>query len=150
MGFYVICRRAGKRGMRRQTTKCMNKVNQILLVDDDVMDQEFFIAALSHIDSTIHYTVAKNGKEALSALESSDPLPSIIFMDIDMPLMNSVECLKHILSNPKTSDIPVIMLTSSGLQRERVKRIGAKGFIVKPDDEKTLVLRIRESVEAEI
>ena len=121
----------------------MKQSKCILLVEDDDDDQEFFISAIEDMDNVIVQAVVRNGKEALKHLENSTILPSVIFMDIDMPLMNGIECLTEIIKNPKTKEIPVVMLTTSTYQSERSQSLGAKAFIMKPDNVNTL----RQQVE---
>jgi CheY-like chemotaxis protein len=116
----------------------MKQSKCILLVEDDEDDQEFFISAIEDMDNVIVQAVVSNGKEALRHLANSTILPSVIFMDIDMPLMNGIECLAEIIRNPKTKAIPVVMLTTSTYQSERSQSLGAKAFIMKPDNVNTL------------
>lgn len=121
----------------------MRKAKTILLVDDDEDDQLFFIKALSEIDNATLYTVANNGKEALDTLENSAIPPSLIFMDINMPMMNGIECLAEIIQNPQTRNIPVIFLSTDQSQIEPARKLGAKAFISKTAN----VKQLREQIE---
>jgi CheY-like chemotaxis protein len=112
----------------------MKKTTSILLVEDDKDDQEFFIEALSKIKNAMLYHIANNGKEALEKLKSSTTLPDLIFSDIHMPLMNGIECLADIIRNPRTSHIPVVMLTTDISKVNIVRQLGAKAFITKTSD----------------
>ena len=116
----------------------MNAVKNILLVDDDIDDQEFFIEALELLDNVNLYGVANNGKEALGILGNSVSLPDLIFLDVNMPVMNGLECLTEIVKNPRTNTIPVIILSSAFEQAELSRKLGAKGFIKKSSDLKGL------------
>ena len=106
----------------------------ILLVEDDSDDQEFFITALSGIKNIDQFEIANNGKEAIEILAAALVPPRLIFMDINMPVMNGIECLSEVLKNPQTRNIPVVMLSTSVVYREQVLKIGAKAFIEKPRD----------------
>lgn len=121
----------------------MNTHKNIFLVDDDTDDQLFFIEALSGIENATLYDVANNGQEALYRLEHSLILPDLIFMDINMPVMNGIECLSAIIKNPQIRNIPVVILTTATGEIELVRKIGAKAFIKKPEDGKML----REQLE---
>ena len=77
------------------------KPKYILLVDDDIDDQEFFIDALGAIENANLFGVANNGKEALALLANSVPLPDHIFMDFNMPVMNGIECLTENRKKPE-------------------------------------------------
>ena len=112
----------------------MPAIKNIFLVKDDAGDQGFFIEALSTIQTANLCGLANNGKEALDRLKDSVVIPDIIFMDINMPLMNGVECLRALKNIPQISYIPVIMLSTAVEQAEFCCRLGAKGYIKKPAD----------------
>jgi len=116
----------------------MNTNKNILLVEDDKDDQELFIAALSEVDKAAIYDIANNGKEALNKLENSSALFSLIFMDINMPVMNGIECLSEIVKKPEIRNIPVVILSTDTGHIETVRKLGAKAFIKKPADGKSL------------
>ena len=124
----------------------MKKLKSILLVEDDEDDQFFFIEAMSQIENATLYAVAKNGREALDCLENSTTLPDIIFMDINMQIMNGIECLTNIMKNPMICNIPVVMLTTSSAQKELVHTLGASAFIKKPWDGKLLYTQIEQMI----
>jgi len=91
----------------------LRKAKKIFLVEDDEDDQQFFKEALKDIDDTICLGLAVNGVDALMKLGSMSILPDLIFMDINMPLMNGLDCLKKLKSNVKFQHIPVVILTTS-------------------------------------
>ena len=124
----------------------MKKLKSILLVEDDQDDQFFFTEALSKIENATLYAIANNGKEALDYLESSATLPDIIFMDINMQIMNGIECLTNIMKNPNIRNIPVIILSTSSSQKDLTYSLGAKAFIRKPCDEKCLYSKIEQMI----
>jgi CheY-like chemotaxis protein len=124
----------------------MKQIKTVLLVEDDLDDQEFFIDALSEIKNTSLYYVAKNGREALERLHKSDSLPDLIFTDIDMPLMNGLDCLTAVMRSPRLRNIPVVMLTGSTGQIEISRDLGAKGFIKKPGNLNTLRMSMEQMI----
>jgi CheY-like chemotaxis protein len=124
----------------------MKQTKSILLVEDDLDDQGFFIEALSEIKNANLYYVARNGREALERLNNSDSLPDLIFTDIDMPLMNGLDCLTAVVRSPQLRNIPVVMLTGSTGQMEISRQLGAKGFIKKPGNLKTLRMSMEQMI----
>jgi CheY-like chemotaxis protein len=103
----------------------------VLLVEDDLDDQELFTTALREIKNVTLLAIANNGKEAIDMLGRSLVLPSMIFMDINMPLMNGIECLRLIVSNPQINRIPVVVLSSESQYSHETRKLGAAGFIKK-------------------
>jgi CheY-like chemotaxis protein len=106
----------------------------ILYVDDDADDREFFMDALRSVDKNIVCHTANNGLDALALLESGNPLPDVIFLDINMPLMNGKMCLGEIKANKALAHLPVIMFTTSDSPREiaECRKKGASNFVSKP------------------
>ena len=103
----------------------------VLLVEDNDDDQFFFTEALSYIDDVSLYGVASNGREALEKLHEPLQLPDIIFTDIHMPVMDGIECLAELMKDPRTKNIPVIMLSSDTSKSGVACALGAKAFIKK-------------------
>ena len=112
----------------------MNYLKNILLVDDDTDDQQFFIEALDKLENVTLSGLANNGKEALDKLIHSDRLPDFIFLGFNMPVMNGIECLAELKRMPLIKDIPVFMLSTAIEQSELSRKLGAKGFIKKSTD----------------
>jgi CheY-like chemotaxis protein len=126
------------------------KPKNILLIDDDKDDQEFFIEALRKVENISLVVVANSGKEALDMLENSILLPDLIFMDCNMPLMNGTECLNEIIQNPRTRDIPVFMLSSAIEQAELSRKLGAQGLIKKTFDLTALRIELNRVINYNI
>lgn len=110
----------------------MRTLKTILLVEDDKDDQEFFVEALSQISNTSLFGIANDGVEALQHLNEEKSLPDMIFMDINMPRMNGIECLKEIAKSSLAKNIPVIMLSTSTDNIELVRQLGGRAFLEKP------------------
>ena len=113
---------------------------KVLLADDDQDDRELFSEALASLDSNIAYEGVEDGKEALEKLQTKATRPSIIFLDINMPVMSGWDVLKQLKSNDQYEDIPVIVYsTSSGLREKKTAfDLGALCFVTKPDDIKLI------------
>ena len=109
---------------------------KILLVDDDVDDQLFFVDAIKELEPAIDCDVANNGLEALDHLEKIPPPPNLIFLDLNMPLMNGFECLAELKKTKAYQEIPVIIFTTSNQPKdvERTIAMGAKMYLTKPPD----------------
>ena len=109
-------------------------VHTIFLVDDDAEDQEIFRSALSEIMPHIYVSTASNGEEALQQLHVSTTLPDLIFMDINMPVLNGLDTLAHLRQLESLKHIPVIIYSTS-LREEssfRASQLGALECIIKP------------------
>lgn len=107
----------------------------IFLVDDDTDDQEIFCNVLENISTTIECFTAVNGHEALQKLISGAVKPDLIFLDLNMPLMNGKEFLRAIKKMEGLKQIPVIILSTSSDSEtiHETKMLGAKDFVTKPD-----------------
>src|SRR3954470_19089312 len=112
---------------------------KVLLVDDNRADvsliEESFRAL--HIHDALE--IAFDGEQALellSAQQSSNDLPDIILLDINMPKVDGFQVLSAVRSDAATQTIPVVMLTSSRDHREvdRAYAMGANSFLCKPMD----------------
>lgn len=106
-----------------------------LLVDDDDDDREIFEDVLQEVDATTSLHTATNGREALELLSGSHSrLPHLIFLDVNMPLMNGKDCLRQLKKAEGLKEIPVVMYTTSTLATDISEslRAGAAGYIPKP------------------
>lgn len=106
-----------------------------LLIDDDQDDQEIFSMALEDVNSNIQCIMASNGLAALEKLTAITPLiPDYIFIDMNMPKMNGMECLREIQKLHYLKDTAVFMYSTSSDEKmiEKSKALGAKDVIVKP------------------
>ncbi|MHA3788405.1 response regulator [Flavobacterium hauense] len=110
-------------------------IKSILLVDDDSDDQLLFREALAEVDSSVQCHTARNGIEAIETLNLGI-LPDIIVMDVNMPMMNGLECLRELKATSKLKDIPVIMGSTSCSESSQKECFdnGAVGYIEKPSD----------------
>ena len=115
-----------------------NKSINILLVEDDAVDVMTVQRAFkkSKVSNPLH--IAGNGLEALNLLRS-DQLSTqdsrcLILLDLNMPKMNGLEFLKELRQDPALHKIPVIVLTTSDQEKDRVEayNLHVAGYIVKP------------------
>jgi CheY-like chemotaxis protein len=124
----------------------MNKIKSVLLVEDDEADQYFFKEALRKIEGAKLHGIAANGREALDRLTDPTALPDLIFTDINMPVMNGIECLSAIKKIPHAKDIPVVVLSTDTSKAEEVHSLGAKAFIKKPEDFRMLGPQLEQMI----
>src|SRR5262245_27788713 len=116
---------------------------RVLLVDDSAEYRDLYALMLEQTASVI---TASSGRDAL-ALAASEPLDAIV-LDVMMPGMDGWETCQRLKSDPTTTRIPVIMLTSlDGLGvPETAARVGAASVLIKPCPVERLAIAIREAL----
>ena len=125
--------------------KMRKKLNCIMLVDDDQLDNRFHQIIIEGMDITDKIHTAENGLQAIKYLKQEDSvLPELIFLDINMPKMNGWEFLEAYkdLEEHQKSQIIIMMLTTSLNPSDKAKaqRISEiTGFNVKPLSEEMLM-----------
>jgi DNA-binding response OmpR family regulator len=116
---------------------------KILLVDDE---EDFISTLAERLDMRgMHTETAYSGEEALRRLNENPP--EIVVMDVMMPGMNGLECLRRIRSTQP--DIPVILLTGIGSTEEGVQgmELGAADYLMKPLQIEDLIAKIGEALQ---
>jgi len=118
----------------------------ILLIEDDEDDQEIFLTAIKALHTPTECIVLSNAVVALKKLENRQIEADLIFLDLNMPVMNGQQFLQAFRKNEQLNQIPVIVFSTSSHADtiEEAKRMGANDFITKPDQFEVLV-RILES-----
>ena len=114
----------------------------ILLVEDDRVDVMTVTRALKEIKVTNPVVNLENGEEALNYLrDPAKPKPCIILLDLNMPIMNGIEFLQVMKHDPQIRRIPVVVLTPSGEQQDKVNSfdLGVAGYMAKPVDYRQFV-----------
>ncbi|KQS24902.1 response regulator [Dyadobacter sp. Leaf189] len=111
-----------------------DKQFQILLADDDDDDTFLFREALEQVSPNSQLSVASNGVELTDNIHSTEPKPDLIFLDMNMPVKNGLECLEEIRATPGFEDTPIIILSTSVAQYlwESAYKGGANLYIQKP------------------
>jgi CheY-like chemotaxis protein len=112
------------------------KVLNILLVEDDQVDVMNVKRAFDKNRITNPLFVAGNGVEALEMLRGGG-VPSsrrMILLDLNMPRMNGIEFLKEIRKDPNLHNIPVVVLTTSNDERDKIEayNFNVAGYLLKP------------------
>jgi len=114
----------------------------ILLVEDSPDDVELTLDALSRHNLANRVKVLRDGGEALDYLFGNGAntgvndarQPKVILLDLKLPKVEGLEVLRQIRSDERTKFIPVVVLTSSNQDRDRLEsyKLGVNSYIVKP------------------
>lgn len=109
---------------------------KILIADDDEDDRMVFVDALSEVKMKTQVSEVTDGLELLEHLEGLDSYPDLIFLDINMPRMNGIQCLEEIKKRPEYKSISVAIYSTSGAERDIEETFvrGANVYIRKPGD----------------
>lgn len=122
----------------------MGDIKTILLVEDNPQDEMLILRSLRKVNLANQVDVARDGQQALDYLfregefsERDGPeLPMVVLLDINLPRVNGLEVLERIRGDQRTRLLPVVILTSSDEERDRLKSYenGANSFVRKPLD----------------
>ena len=122
---------------------------EVLIVDDEPGDVELIKMALAEGRFLCNVSVAVNGEAAMEFLRQSQhgstPTPDIILLDLNMPRKGDKEVLKEMKADGDLSAIPVVVLTTSDVERDVIAsyQLGAAGYVTKPVDADSLFAVVR-------
>lgn len=115
---------------------------EILIVEDSDTDLELALRALRKANLANKVLALRDGQEALDYLFAGGEYagrdvnshPRVVLLDLKLPKVDGLEVLRRIKDDPRTATVPVVMLTSSNEERDRLASYqhGANSFIVKP------------------
>lgn len=110
---------------------------KILVVDDEPNNQRILTYTLNK--AGYESTALADGENALRWLEVNTP--DLAILDVSMPGMDGITLLEHIRTMPQFARLPVIVLTGSGDDDERLRaeRLGIQAFLTKPASSKTVL-----------
>jgi len=121
----------------------MNAVlNPLVLIVEDEAD----------LVTLLRYNLEKEGFQTISAADGEEALlisneqkPDLILLDLMLPLLSGLEVCRQLRRDPKTRDVPIIMLTARGEEADRVRGLtsGADDYVTKPFSNSELIARIR-------
>ncbi len=115
-----------------------------MIVDDDGNQLQWLSSRL--MNSGFHTVCAKNGKDALELIKERNP--SLVLLDIQMPVMDGFRVLQNIRKSPEMSDLSIILLSS--LDRENLKikglDLGADDYMPKPVKEIELIAKVNAAL----
>jgi two-component system, response regulator len=116
----------------------------ILLVEDNADDEELMLRALRKSNVMNEIIVARDGVQALDYLFATGPfagrdlriMPQVVLLDLKLPKIDGLEVLRRLRADPRTCLLPVVILTSSNEERDRIAGygLGANSYVRKPVD----------------
>jgi CheY-like chemotaxis protein len=116
----------------------------LLLVEDNPQDELLTLRALRKASVANRIDVVRDGQQALDYLfregefagREGPSLPTVVLLDIGLPRLSGLEVLARLRADPRTKLLPVVILTSSDEERDRLKSYqnGANSFVRKPVD----------------
>lgn len=117
----------------------------VLFVDDDSDESYLFNEALEHAGISVTLSNAYNSNDLTLALQK-EPKPDIVFLDVNMPYKDGVECLIDLRTAPVNNDLPIVIYTTSKAIAtiDKCYTGGADLYIIKPDDFDGMVSVIKE------
>ena len=127
---------------------------EILLVEDNPNDVELTLRAFQKQNLSNKVFVVKDGAEALDFVFATgaysqrkiEKRPKVVLLDLKLPKVDGIEVLRRIKADSRTSQIPVVMLTSSQEERDVLNsyNLGVNSYIVKPVDFSNFVHAVSE------
>ncbi|MBT3505557.1 MAG: response regulator [Piscirickettsiaceae bacterium] len=115
----------------------------LILIADDSPTEVFILKKISekHQHQII---IAEDGNQAIALTHSKKP--HLIVMDVIMPNLNGFQTTRHLSKDPKTSDIPIVIVSSKDQESDKLwgLRQGAKGYLGKPITEALLMAEVNK------
>ncbi len=122
----------------------MKNILNILLVEDNQQDEMLILRSLRKVNLANQVDVVRDGQQALDYLfhegefaeDGRVGLPAVVLLDINLPRVNGLEVLTRLRGDQRTRTIPIVVLTSSDEEDDRLKSYenGANSFVRKPLD----------------
>jgi len=116
----------------------------ILLVEDNADDEKLTLRALRKNNISNEVVVARNGVEALDYLfgtgayagRNVSAMPQVVLLDLKLPKLDGMEVLRRVRADERTKLLPIVILTSSNEEMDRVNGygLGANSYVRKPVD----------------
>ena len=126
----------------------------ILLVEDNADDEKLTLRALKKNNISNDVVVARNGAEALDYLfatgtysgRDTSLMPQVVLLDLKLPKIDGLEVLRKMRGNERTKLLPVVILTSSNEEQDRINGygFGANSYVRKPVDFNQFIEAVRQ------
>jgi len=123
------------------------QVSKVLMIDDDEDDCMVFKMALAETDRDVKF-IYLNGCDGMEAtIQQTNP--DLIFLDINLPRVNGIECLEQIKQSPNSEKIPVVMYSSSELPKDLTAAFekGAALYFRKPNNITDLIAALKDILQ---
>ena len=119
------------------------QMRNILLIDDDEDDCLFLSNALAAVSDRLSLSCTQSTDQLLETINRNQP--ALIFIDYYLPKKNGLDCLRQIKNHPDYKDIPVVMWSTSSMNKDVVaaQREGAQSYVQKPTYYKELVNEVK-------
>jgi DNA-binding response OmpR family regulator len=123
---------------------------RIFYADDDSDDAFFFRNAVQEINSSYRLVSYSSGVDLLDSIALDHEDHNIIFLDLNMPQKNGIECLSDIRNSQHMARTPVFIISTSNSEQHRsaARETGANDYIEKPSSFHVLKQRIKEAIES--
>jgi two-component system response regulator len=126
----------------------------ILLVEDNADDEALTFRALMKNNIGNQMVVAHDGVEALDYLfatgaysgRDANMIPQVVLLDLNLPKISGLEVLRRLRANERTKHLPVVILTSSNEEQDRLRgyELGANSYVRKPVDFTQFIESVRQ------
>lgn len=128
----------------------IQKTIRIFYADDDSDDAFFFKNAVKEINSSYRFVSFASGVDLLDSIAIDENDHNIIFLDLNMPQKNGIECLSDIRNHRQMAETPVFIISTSNNEhyKAQARHSGANAYIEKPPCFKMLKQRIKEAIES--
>lgn len=123
----------------------------VLIVDDEPHIRLLLEQTLDELDAHgVEIATATNGGDALKAIR--EDRPSLVLLDVMMPIMNGFEVCKAVKSDPTLRDTYIVLLTAKGQELDRATgaEVGADLYLTKPFDPDDVLARVAKVLEIEL
>lgn len=119
----------------------------ILFSDDDTDDALLFTQAADLLTTPVLLSFAEDGEQLMRYL-SKEMLPDMIFLDLNMPVKNGIECLETIRSDKKLNWLPIIVYTTSNTPGDidTCFNLGANLYVVKPTSFENIIKTLKKII----
>jgi putative two-component system response regulator len=117
---------------------------KILIADDDYINRRLLVSLLKKELYQVEILEAVDGKNALEVCRKNLDI-QLILLDIEMPIMDGSEFLKHYIKDRTLAKIPILAISSNDMRTKEILDLGADAFLRKPITEEKLLNAIRQS-----
>jgi len=117
---------------------------KVLIADDDYINRRLLISLLKKELYKVEILEAVDGKNALDVCRQNLDI-QLILLDIEMPIMDGAEFLKHYIKDKTLPKIPILAISSNDMRIKEILDVGADAFLMKPVTEEKLLSAIRDS-----